>query len=361
MALASIGAADFARLIIWLSPGDTANWTWSNIPLALAAITPDMILIALLLICKIIADKVLAGRWRTLADYGLASIFWLLILVSAANLMSFLVMRAPLDLGWLRYLNARDAQTVGAMMTSAVTPKRVALVMTILFILPILAIQLVKYARVLQKSLTLFVCSAVLTTGCAVAGFTLSETTDPLKDHSRRSGSIFTVLRKAFFPPNTLRYLNGETGISPGAESNVDLADWQSKPAGTDKPCCVGMNIVQITIDSVPRRNINPDYILRNAALYPNLARLYREGIGYTTAYSNRPSSAAALAVMALSDYPQNWWQRTSDGGLRLGDGDSLSAQLIRKGYEASHFMSGQVNYGGLRDRTRQGRTNQAC
>jgi lipoteichoic acid synthase len=108
------------------------------------------------------------------------------------------------------------------------------------------------------------------------------------------------------------------------------------------------MNIVLITIDSVPLKRMSREFILKHADSHPNLARLYRRSIAFDHFYTNYPSSTEALGVMLGSVYASNEPLANSVKQWTDRDVPTLPAVLATNGYTSAHYLSGEIAYDGV-------------
>jgi arylsulfatase A-like enzyme len=346
MAFAALCMAFSARFLIWYPPSQYKIWTIKDAIPALASCAQDCLLLAVAFSAHWILMKLMIrkGLWR-FAHIIFAIIYLLVLLLFTANLISIYVNRSALDLSWLFYLNLRDADTTTSMISAVLTPLKMLLIAICALFIPIASI-LVTW----KKKLSLALCLNLAifgSIGSSIAAYANAGSGDPLRENYKKQLPLLGVIHQAIWPIQSRQYLDGK--ISEPAKIKADISDdeWQGGMGVDPSPCCIGKNIIQITIDSVPRRSINREFILANAKHYPNLARLYRQGLGFNSIYANRPVSEAALGIMAASVYASNDVMR---GNLEIWADKqvpNLAQILVSNGYTAAHFMSGQITYGG--------------
>ena len=334
------------RFLIWFPLAEIADWSSLRILPALASSGQDVIVLATIIGLQWATTiRSPQGRvWRSVNGlFGIT--YFVLILIFTLNLLSIMVNRTALDFNWLRYVNARDADTTTAMMRSALTPSKIILVVMCLFVIPIAAIQLAP--RYVVNSLWKLPVALFGFAALVIVGDLLFPTPDPLKDSYKRQMPLLVIVQQSIFPSQTDRFLNGQTGIDPIAEASVAASDWRAQTGTLPPTCCFGMNILHVTIDSVPRNRMSREFFLRNAATFPNLARLYQSGTDFSAIYSNRPSSDAALSTMATSTYASNNPRAGVFSQFEGNEVANLPTLLSEHGYDTALFMSGQVEFGG--------------
>ncbi len=351
LAFAALVLSIVTRLLVWAMPRGATGSPWVDFGLAWGSLSADFLLLsAIVIVLAFLKNRDGVSSWSSFGTGVCIFASLIIILLSVANYASIAAMNSPFDFGWLRYLNGRDMETVGAMGRSVLTPKKIALYLILAIIVPVCCVIAAKRFQTRLTPWHLLFCLAPLLASSLIASALTAGTPDPLRDRARRSVPLIEILQNNLFPSATLRMFNGDTGPFQGHGAEVKSDEFSARSPGTASPCCPSMNIVHITIDSVARKSLSRDTVLKNKASLPNFARLYQSGISFSAAYTNRPTSDAALAIMALSRYPSHWAKRTKERSYVALDGASLPNLLVSNGYQAAHFMSGQADYGGSAD-----------
>jgi lipoteichoic acid synthase len=351
LALSAIFAVMMCRLAIWFPPTMATFWTMRDFWLALASTFQDTCVL-LVLICLHWVARAAGGRGmgkrRTIIDAIFAILYFAFIAVITSNVVSIHSIGAVLDLNWFGQVNPSNSSTIMTILTSIMTRSKVILIIICLIVVPLVALMLHRLIGKDVKAYAMFAAAIALTTGgMSVA---LPAPADSFSRTYKTRSPIAGALNNALFPSAKQRLLAGEPGVDPQAEAQIGERDWRATPHPAVDACCTGMNIVLITLDSVPLKRMSRDYVLKRRDQYPNLAQLYRRSIAYDNFYTNYPSSTEALRVMLGSVYASNEPLTNSMKEWVGRDVPTLPAVLAANGYSAAHFMSGELAYDNVND-----------
>ncbi len=349
LALSAVFAVIMCRLAIWFPPTMATFWTMRDFWLALASTFQDYCVL-LVLIClhwfACAAGGRGMGRRRTIIDSIFAILYFAFIAIITSNVISIHSIGAVLDLNWFGDVNPSNSSTIFAILSSIMTRSKVILIIGCLIGAPLVALFIHRIIRGQIRTYTILAAVIALTTGGMSAA--LPAPADSFSRTYKTRSPIAGAIKSVLFPSVTEQLLAGEAGVDPAAEAKIGTRDWLAAPHPAVVACCKGMNIVLITIDSVPLKRMSREYVLKHADRHPNLAQLYRRSIAIDDFYTNYPSSTEALGVMLGSVYASNEPLANSVKQWTDRDVATLPALLAANGYTSAHYLSGEIAYDGV-------------
>jgi lipoteichoic acid synthase len=351
LALSAVFAVIMCRLAIWFPPTMATFWTMRDFWLALASTFQDYCVL-LVLIClhwfgrSVVTRQI--GIRRTIIDSVFAILYFAFIAIITSNVISIHSIGAVLDLNWFGEVNPSNSSTIFAILTSIMTRSKIILIIGCLIVAPLVALLIHRSVKKDVKAYAILAAAIALTSGGMSAA--LPAPADSFSRTYKTRSPIAGAIKSAISPSVTERLLAGDHGVDPAAEAQIGDRDWRAAAHPAVDACCKGMNIVLITIDSVPLKRMSRTFVLKHKDQYPNLAQLYRRSMAYDNFYTNYPSSTEALGVMLGSIYASNQPLLNSVKEWVGRDVPTLPTVLAANGYTSAHFMSGELAYDNVKD-----------
>ncbi len=345
MALSALATIIATRIAIWFPPSLSHLWTFGNFAHVLSACFEDTLILALLYALHLVVQTSQFGKnFRRVISLLFIALYLFFSLSLVFNVFSIFSLGSTLDTKWFSYLTPRNAGLSIPALLAVITPSMIMLFCACIIAVPIAAILLnlgrIRLSRLFQIGLAFVFVSGMTVLLLPPKKAVFEETT--LKTNPQ-----FANFRALLFPTVAQKYLNGKKDIYQDIESQIpaDPAPRNVIPAG---PCCKGANIVLITVDSLPFKSIMRGDILANSAKFPNIARLYNEGLSFDRFYTNYPSSTEAHGIIAGSVYASNQAYKTSISEWNGRELPTLYETLAQNGYDGAMFMSDDLIYDGV-------------
>jgi arylsulfatase A-like enzyme len=341
LALAALANVLLRISALWLSQSLPATGQGPNLLDSVAGIRDELAILCSLMLIHFTIVRIVK-RGKTVFASAFSLVYFSIAALQAFDVVMLIRTGTPFDISMLSYLSPANSGTVLSTVASLDSSHLLIFIFTSLFIVPILSYLLHIYSK-----LTIFytsIAALVIFSIAAVASEIIPAKPSYWREEGMGASPVLLSL-KLFFPSNaTSTALKGEYG-SGGLVISAKPPTGLTAQAGLNN-CCSGMNIVLITIDSVPYKSASRDIVLSAAQSYPNLAMLYRQGIAFDNFYTVFPSSTQALGSIIGSMAPHV-------GALgstleRARPQPTLSGELKAKGYRTAHFMSGELRFAGV-------------
>jgi arylsulfatase A-like enzyme len=348
IALSALATILATRFSIWFPPSLSHLWTAENLLDAFSACFEDSIILALVFSIHLIISRFTVGRkMNWFISFLLIAVYWLFALSLVLNAFSIFSLGTTLDTKWFSYLTPRNAGLSIPALLGVITPSMIILLCSCAFIFPMIAYFLnvgrIGISRIFQLGLVLVFSSGIITSLLPPKKAIFQETT-------LKSNPQFANFKALLFPTINQRLLRGETNIYPEVDSKIHAETAaETKMLAQSKlvnaACCKRANIVMITVDSLPYKSVSRETVLTNSNKFPNLARLYKEGISFERFYTNYPSSTEAHGIIAGSVYASNVPYQNSISEWVDRKVPTLYEILAKERYDSALFMSDDLVY----------------
>lgn len=329
----------YCRLIVWTSFAGVESGLLSKQISLLAFSWQDLIVLTLLVGWAWFFEVKRTNQYCSIISV-LASVF--VMIATVLNVYAMHIVGSPLDASWLWEVNLQNAGTAWPMITAYISPGMKKLGAVSFVVMPLAGLGIARFVVTrLTGPLILLVVSAITAFGCQSI---IGAATMTAEKRFAFTNPVFIELRNLVWPSRNLVYLNGKAKD----EGRVDEPSYAIQPVHPSTfNCCVGQNIVLITIDTVPQKSMEKALSPAMASNYPNLYELFKNGVAFQNFYANFPMSAQSMGAMATSIHPSFSPVLTTMEELYDREIEILPSVLSRHGYHNALFMSGQLKYAG--------------
>jgi lipoteichoic acid synthase len=341
LALAALANVFLCKSALWLSQSLHATGQGPNLLDSIAGIRDELAILCSLMVIHFAIGR-MVKRGKLVLNGAFALAYFSIAALQAFDVVMLIRTGTPFDISMLSYLSPANTGTVLSTVASLESSRLQFFIFISLFLIPFLSWLLHSYNK--PSLLYSAIAALVLFSIAAIAGEFFPAKPSQWRDEGMGASPVLLSLRLFFRSNATATALKGDYGISGSVSSAKLPANLTERRA--PNACCSGMNIVLITIDSVPYKAASRDAVLATPESYPTLAMLYRQGIAFDNFYTVFPSSTQALGSIIGSMAPRVGALGSSLERARPQP--TLSGELSARGYQTAHFMSGELRFAGV-------------
>jgi lipoteichoic acid synthase len=341
MAITAFVDIFLCQLAIWLAPSLRNTGQGLSMHDNVVSIVDDLAILLAVIITHALFSTILP-RGKRLVHGIFAIAYFMIAMLQTLNVVMLVRTGTSFDISLISYLNPTDSGTVLPTIAALQSPRLFAFMSLCLGFVPVLSWAILR--KIFWPEVgTILTVSALL----LVAGITseLSPASPPQSGERQASINPILLSLKLFYSSNgPALALQGKYDLDPDTSpqmKNVRTGEGQN---GLTK-CCPGMNIVLITIDSVPYHRASRDVVMAFPDDYPALADLYRRGTTFDNFYTVFPSSTPALISIIASVPPIISEFQPSVRAVNTRPATTLASVLTAQGYRTALFMSGELRY----------------